>query len=863
MNETYDINPTEAVLPPKRGKAALLIGIVSAVVLCAALIIGCAALGVFDTRSPFEKTVSALFPDAPVLLENIEDGGRVQVSAALGSDLVETVGRNPLLLQMTSTAGQDAWLLEGGLGAENAMLDVALLADRQGLQLRSQQLLGDDVLSLTLGEALCEQLDASIFAPDSGSVYAMDKEAYTLLRDQLEMLLQTDGEAATDVPTAALQEQLRLVWEEISAKLMAELTVSQGKETMSLLDGEKRVLVLTVTFDEQLLVVLADEIAAHWTDNDALYDAVREAVRLSLAQSGSDTDELLSETMKQLDDAIKQMRDTVRELAKDDFLDVTVRYATSGGYFVALDADVTWSVPDTQNSESSSGSARLQWTFGAKPRKHPDFDLTFTARADGEQTALATMTYRRTERADRLELTLEEAAESESVAGFAIELARETDGRFALSLLPQGEEREFESITLRGCLSENSRRVFDLTLDGLEAVDHEGEQQTLISESSLRIRAERGSFDISRHDGATELLAVNEQQLDTLLAEIEQRFTAYADTLNTALDATVLQDSWQYAEEYRLPLDETFLDYAIDRKTGRLFLANAERSSTVITAYDLTTAERLDALRLPQLIAGMDADNGVLAVCYTETYGEIKAYLYDAQTLKATRTLDFTTATHRHVEAYPDDVFVDGSRVILITARQHCDIYFYDLETDTQLNSWDTMYQPGAALDRENHVLALLERGVSAIDLRLYDTVSGQIITSYGNIHSYGADLPYFDGRTFQAYEKHYHANGTKTVPAKQEAMQQRVYNDRLKTTEALVRQDENCTVTLEADEMGTMYTLFYHAPTGRRFALTSDLYVLIERIQDNRYAALLYGGTDGAPYLTVFTLEETKAFAK
>ncbi|MBQ8718814.1 MAG: hypothetical protein IJY66_06075, partial [Clostridia bacterium] len=801
MNETYDINPTEAVLPPKRGKAALLIGIVSAVVLCAALIIGCAALGVFDTRSPFEKTVSALFSDAPVLLENIEDGGRVQVSAALGSDLVETVGRNPLLLQLTSTAGQDAWLLEGGLGAENAMLDVALLADRQGLQLRSQQLLGDDALSLTLDEALCEQLDASIFAPDSGSAYAMDKEAYTLLRDQLEMLLQTDGEAATDVPTAALQEQLRLAWEEISAKLMAELTVSQGKETMSLLDGEKRVLVLTVTFDEQLLVVLADEIAAHWTDNDALYDAVREAVRLSLAQSGSDTDELLSETMKQLDDAIKQMRDTVRELAKDDFLDVTVRYATSGGYFVALDADVTWSVPDTQNSESSSGSARLQWTFGAKPRKKPDFDLTFTARADGEQTALATMTYRRTERADRLELTLEEATESEPIAGFAIELARETDGRFALSLLPQGEEREFESITLRGCLSENSRRVFDLTLDGLEAVDHEGEQQTLISESSLRIRAERGSFDISRHDGATELLAVSEQQLDTLLAEIEQRFTAYADTLNTALDATVLQDSWQYAEEYRLPLDETFLDYAIDRKTGRLFVATSNSHTTEITAYDLHTSKTLGELSLPQPIAGMDADNGVLAVCFTKTYGEVMAHLYDAQTLQKTRTLDFTTHIHQHVQNYPGAVFIDGSRVIVTTATGHCDTYIYDLETDTQIQLQYTKHHAGVALDRENHVLAVIDRALSRVDMMLYDAVSGQYLAGFEKLSSYGSEIPYFDGRTFQAYEKHYHANGTKTVPAKQEAMQQRVYNDRLKTTEALVRQDENCTVTLEADE--------------------------------------------------------------
>ncbi len=328
-----------------------------------------------------------------------------------------------------------------------------------------------------------------------------------------------------------------------------------------------------------------------------------------------------------------------------------------------------------------------------------------------------------------------------------------------------------------------------------------------------------------------------------------------------ALDATILQDSYRLVEKYRMPLDAGFLDYAIDRKTGRLFIATSQGATSTITAYDLGTAEQLGELRLQGPLAGMDADNGVLAICYSKTYGEVKAYLYDAQTLQETRTLDFTTSAHEHVNTYPGEVVVDGSRVILTTASQHCDTFIYDLNTDTQVALWSSSYQASVALDRENHVLALMDRGLSNIHLRLYDAISGKPITGFDDFARYESATPYFDGHAFQAFGKRFHANGDKVTMLKEDVLKQRDLGDRLVTVEALVRQDESCIVTLEADWDEILYTMFYHAPTGDSFAMEGDLYTLIEQIEKDRYLSILYGEADLMPYLTVFSLEEALAF--
>ena len=158
----------------------------SLTVLLATLIL---ILTLANRETPLEKTLSAVLPDLSILSA---EQGELRINGELGKDVLYDEGDapenfQPLPFDIVAAQNKKGEVyFSGSLGYEDNPV-AATLTGGEGYLYLASPLMGDQVLGLTAENAqdMETKLKQSLFAPDSGSRYALSQEDFDSLLEML------------------------------------------------------------------------------------------------------------------------------------------------------------------------------------------------------------------------------------------------------------------------------------------------------------------------------------------------------------------------------------------------------------------------------------------------------------------------------------------------------------------------------------------------------------------------------------------------------------------------------------------------------------------------------------------------------
>ena len=283
----HNVPETRQNLKKKRRGLGVAVVIACIVLLLVAIV--AAAFALLDFYStPTNNTLLAVF-DSSGLFKRMEDkGGKVRFRANVASDIVEKFGEKTLKFEVISRGSKENSEVLLSMG-EGSRLDIVLSGDEHGLEIGSNSLLGQKRYAFRR-DNIREELSKSVFAPDSGTKYALPQDAYDALITALEQ--DSEDEASIDAAISRAVDNIFAVIEE-NAK------VEKNKETVELIDGATGVTVYTCTLQEDMLPKLAEAVRKEWKENDKLREYIKDL--MPKEQLGDDGEiQTADELIKQL-----------------------------------------------------------------------------------------------------------------------------------------------------------------------------------------------------------------------------------------------------------------------------------------------------------------------------------------------------------------------------------------------------------------------------------------------------------------------------------------------------------------------------------------------------------------------------------
>jgi len=824
-----DIAESETVpeQPPKkaRGRKGLMIGGAIASIVVSTVLLVCVAVGMFSIKNPIDRTMDAVFPEVALLDEIAVKGGSVSFDASIGPDLSDQVKGDPVKLQADFVLGSNGVLLGGALGGGQEELDVGLLIDGEGAQIYSKRLVGGGY-SIPF-EGLMEAIDQSIFAPDSGTDYALPQELYDMLDEYIDSLDDPEDSVEYEAIEGVLLSMLDAARQ--------EATFVEEEKRIALLDGTTKATLYAVSLDVRAFNAAFDVLLDEWKHNEAFYDELSSLLELYMLEETTDAPMDVDDAMDALYDELKTALDEASKYLDDSDINVCVAYAVHSGYLVYMCADVDMSIEVDTSKARADFSMHMGWTFTSNPSKDPSYDIVATARLDDEIRDIFRISHRM--EGDRFTLTAQLG-----------EALTETDNAV---------------LTLQGRRSAKSNAI-ELTLDTI-VVTNGDETQFEMKESSFTLSLESGKQKVHRAQPDTNLLTMTVEEMDDLGETLETELERFQRDINRELGFDFFRDTLMQDVQGSLMLEEGAYDYAYDRESGHLFLATERNNKHYIVMYDIETMQPISEVRISREICAMDADGGYLATTDQvmpddDAKSTLEVQIFDAATLEHIKTLDMNAYGYLSYE-YSGDLIVDETRLIYATGNQHCEILFVDIETEELIAKADrTVYHCSLAIDRENHVVAANERGLSTCEFYMFDSTTGALIRKGNKKDSYNSDPVYFDGISFFSYGYHFMSDGTEIATTK--LITDRKLEDREDKFLAMVYKDSDILVTLEQDKNGVTYTMFYELNGQNQGAplfekLSNVVYTEIIKLGDGTYIALSY--LMGIyPQIEYFTIEET-----
>ncbi len=815
LNFELDQQPvTEQPLTlPKRGKPIALIA--GAIVLGIALIIGI-VFAVLSAKSPLQKTVEAVFPSTELWSELLTEGGTLTIDCELADDLLGEGLQDPFCFSADYAFSLDGTLVTLTAGAKDDRVDLSLLQDEKGLQMYSDRLLGDKAYGV-LFDGLMDAIDASPFAPKSGTAYELPREVYDMIDQYAEML---EEEPQTFEATA-------LVFAKATDAMLKKATVSKKRETVSLVGGDTEAKVYSYTFGADAFDAFVSVLSDEWENNEAFRGEIEYF----------DTDgkiaSFIEKTLKELEvreNTIPKMESPFKDL------ELTYKYAVKGGYLVYADCLIT----DSTGKQDNSVFVAVKFT--EKPKKDPSYDIAFSV-TQGEFThPRYTFTYRKSDDGKKEEWsyydTLSDPAEYTATAEYG------EDGAFALTVKHEIDvdvTDRCELFTLWQFKLEGTLRKTDdsfaLGIDEMKYEDKDGKTLFHMSDSSFGICLESGEPSVKRRENEINLLGMSVGELNELGATLEGELIKALEGIGDKLGAQLVHDAYMPNALATVKAEGHLCDYAYDRSNGHLFFAYDLGTSGEIWMYDAKTMELLDKLMLGHPVLAIDADNGYLVFVY-EKKAQQTAYVHSSADMTYIKEFDYMDYNSFYPEMeYPGDALVDGDRLMYVSGDQHVTLYFTDIKTDKTVRAVETFYEGKLSIDRKNHVVAALENRVSACDLIFFSTLSGERVEQidrFGMSGQYLKGPAHFDGYAFWATaDEWYTPNGNGGTLATSLGFET---NGGLAQ---VVYRDENLIVTLETDMSGKLCTAFYRAD-GTYCGSVDELYLWMQPI-DGKYYLTAY----------------------
>lgn len=361
-------------------------------------------------------------------------------------------------------------------GTEGTSAEVYIYAGKDGLKFGTNGNSGRHVYDVTF-EGFAEKLAASIFAPGSGSEYAMEQSEYDMFIQYIEEMSSAaagdngSADKLSDIAEDFIAAHPPVTEENVESDIGGE-TVNANIVTYSL--AKEDIISVAGQLTDLYLEEYADEQAFEYYTKDELKEQVMSA-------------------FDELDDCSIKVVHYINSKSHMLMMSDIDMLASSGGENMCFYADVL---------------------YGADPEKSDKQSFKAGASADGEEYAIAA------------DITMNDNG-SETV--FSLTDNGETS---ELAKLSSNRDGENYTITLDipdaevSCKAEGTVKTggksFEITLDRISAVSGSTEVSYL---PKGVVTVEKGGT-IPALDAEKEFLDITEEELDTLLENIESDFTA-------------------------------------------------------------------------------------------------------------------------------------------------------------------------------------------------------------------------------------------------------------------------------------------------------------------------------------------------
>lgn len=370
-----------------------------------------------------------------------------------------------------------AWQME----TDGTALDFALFGSMTAYVLQSSLL--DQVYGVDRTK-IEENLPKSVFAPDSGSAYALDEESYAALMEALITSKVAYAEAPEDTgdATALAEKYGSILVEAISGKLKNEA----GFETITIGSQEIRAMVTSVTLDTDAICGIAESIlseaaqdeelkalAAAYFDQTGVYEV-----------TGMTGEEMAAEMWENMDAYTQEIVASIQEAA----VSLSGKMYMKGVSPVAVALEVT--VQDDPLS--------IQLTLGEEPLKSGEVSLVVTA-GDVEMVRMAYEVVENTEETYAARFSFSEG--ETDVLQFALAWDKIASA-YVISTAVDGVP-----MSLSGTVTQEEDAII-ITLDAINGVDMGEISLTLREEETVEIPA------------FTEILTLTEEQAGTFVEGI-------------------------------------------------------------------------------------------------------------------------------------------------------------------------------------------------------------------------------------------------------------------------------------------------------------------------------------------------------
>lgn len=537
---------------------------VTVLILAAIFAAICVAVGVTVslvrtwTADPVERTLQAVFPQGKMIETLANVGGDITVEGSLGQSVLPTMpDETPLdfVAQVQYNvygefyAYADVWR-----GEEDIFNGYALLC-MDGLEVASDSLLGGTYTFAFDG--LAERLENSVYAPDSGTEYAMNEEVFAALMDMVRGYdpqaaapeLDEDAVYVSDIETILLN-----TLDAILAENADKRTVTEVRREVALLDRTVKAKVVTYTFDETYVDGLIDSFCRRWQEDERLVTVVKAALRSSLRETSGDmTDAELelyvNETYEALTETLLEELAALRSAVRETPFTATVEVAYKSNYLVSLTATVSETGSAVTDGIPADGMT-LSLLFTSNPKKDPSFDLCLSTYEAGKETdrfsAVRTTESGFSLETDTLEIRLLTFTGSGTVPAveekrFSLDTMMSTGGIFTLyvettesnSTLESVESARQVTFSLQAegycSLSKNSLL---LSIDYLKITDGKDAEPTVYGDSWLTLSVTAGEPTLpSLSSNGDDLLGLGADEVRARMEELEARVKQLEEAL--------------------------------------------------------------------------------------------------------------------------------------------------------------------------------------------------------------------------------------------------------------------------------------------------------------------------------------------
>ena len=366
--------------------------------------------------------------------------------------------------------------------ADGTALDLSIFGSQTACALQSSLL--DQVYGVDRTK-IEENLPKSVFAPDSGSAYALDEESYAALMEALIESKAAPAEALenTGDATALVEKYGSILVEAISGKLKNEA----GFETITIGTEEVRAMVTSVTLDTDAICGIAESIlseaardeelkalAAAYFDQRGVYEV-----------TGMTGEEMAAEMWENMDEFTQETVASIQEAA----VGLSGKMYMKGAASVAVALEVT--VQDDPLS--------ILLTLGEEPLKSGEVSLVVTA-GDVEMIRMAYEVVENTEETYAARFSFSEG--DTDVLQFALAWDKIASA-YVISTAVDGVP-----MSLAGTVTQEEDAII-VTLDTINGVD--------MGEISLTLR----EGDTVEIPAFTEILTLTEEQAAVFMEGIE------------------------------------------------------------------------------------------------------------------------------------------------------------------------------------------------------------------------------------------------------------------------------------------------------------------------------------------------------